>query len=391
MFRIFTLCLCIYTALFSTAWAQDTLQINAMRFGQQEDERTRIVLELNKNADFKTYLKNDPPRLILELPVFDWKIQNNSLKPPAFISEIKFTTSRNKHHSIALHLDDFYIIDSAFLLPAKSKKPTRLVIDLAQANRLTFKQHINIPHGTLSNKDAQKQQIQTTPKTIVIDPGHGGHDPGAVGVNKLKEKDVALKASKILKQLIEENTPHTVYLTRETDIFIPLYDRIAIAHQHNADLFISLHADSISDENIRGASLYTLSDKATDAQTEALAIRENKAGLMDELGLPTEDEAIASILVDLAYHDTSSHSEFLASSIKNSILDAKIRTLPTPHRQAGFAVLKAPDIPSILIEMGFMSNKKDAKTLSETKYLKKISNSILDGISSYFEQLSSQE
>ena len=388
MLRLVTFLLSAFFMLSGPAWANQALEITGMRFGDQDNNRTRIVIETNHEADFNARITDDPRGMIVKLPEFEWKIDNTSLKPPVFIDEIKFSASRGEYKSVLFKMNDMRVIDSAFLLPGKGEKPTRLVIDLKPANRITYKQQLDVIHGTISEDRQRKSTASKVDKNdfvIVIDPGHGGHDPGAVGANKLKEKDVVLHAAEMLRDTLKDK--YTVHLTRNEDHFIPLYERIAIAHEHKADLFISIHADSIADHNVRGASIYTLSSKATDPQTAALAIRENKAGLMDELGLPTDDQDIASMLVDLAYNETGDKSEFFAKQIKNKILESEIKTLPNPHRRAGFAVLKAPDIPSLLLEMGFMSNRKDAELLSDDKYLKKILNPIAEGINAYFEQV----
>lgn len=222
---------------------------------------------------------------------------------------------------------------------------------------------------------------------IVIDPGHGGIDPGALGANGISEKHITLSMAKTLKEELERTGRYKVILTREKDIYHKLYKRVEIARQHNADLFISLHADSIGKANVQGASVYTLSDKASDEQTALLADRENRADLIAGLDLNTDDEQVATILVNLTMRDTMNQSRFFANKLVNYLDDGRIKMLENPHRYAGFAVLKAPDIPSVLIEMGFMSNPREAEQLAKPEYRHNMARALVSGIDAYFNKL----
>ncbi|QQG36674.1 MAG: N-acetylmuramoyl-L-alanine amidase [Micavibrio aeruginosavorus] len=221
---------------------------------------------------------------------------------------------------------------------------------------------------------------------IVIDPGHGGVDPGALGANGVYEKQITLGMAKALKEELERTGRYKVVLTREKDTYLKLYKRVDFARQHNADLFISLHADSIGKANVQGASVYTLSEKASDEQTALLADRENRADLIAGLDLNTSDEQVATILVDLTMRDTMNQSKFFANKLVDH-LDNNIKMLENPHRYAGFAVLKAPDIPSVLIEMGFMSNPREAEQLAKPEYRRTLARALVTGIDAYFNKL----
>lgn len=220
---------------------------------------------------------------------------------------------------------------------------------------------------------------------IVIDPGHGGDDPGAIGANGAKEKTVTLAAAKELKEKLEKSGRYRVHLTRSGDKFIKLQDRVKIGRNQGADLFISLHADSIDKPGVSGASIYTLSNTASDAQTAKLAARENRADLIAGVDLSHEDKEVANILIDLAMRDTMNQSKFFANTVVKQ--GQGIELLDKPHRYAGFAVLKAPDIPSVLIEMGFMSNKREVSQLSSPAYRAKIVNAVSGGIDAYFAKI----
>ncbi len=202
---------------------------------------------------------------------------------------------------------------------------------------------------------------------VVLDPGHGGKDPGAIGVSGTYEKHVAFAAALDLKRQLEQSGRCRVALTRSRDAFIPLRDRVGFAQNRGAALFMSLHADALANPHVRGASVYTLSDTASDAQTAALAQRENSA---DRFGGPNFRDvppAIANILGSLVRQETRAGSARMARRLVGA-LQPEIGMLPHPARQAGFMVLRAADIPSVLVEMGFMSNPQDEAALRRSDH-----------------------
>ncbi|CAO3405851.1 N-acetylmuramoyl-L-alanine amidase [Azospirillum largimobile] len=222
---------------------------------------------------------------------------------------------------------------------------------------------------------------------IVIDPGHGGQDPGAVGVGGIYEKDITLAAAREVKRQLEATGRYRVKLTRDSDVFIRLRDRVAIGREAGADLFISLHADSISSGDMRGLSIYTLSDKASDREAEMLAAKENRADALVGLDLSGENQLVANILIDLAQRDTKNHSKRFATLALQS-LGREVPLIPSkPHRQAGFAVLTAPDVPSVLVEMGYLSNRKDAGLLSSAAHRERLGRGLARTIDAYFRWL----
>lgn len=235
-----------------------------------------------------------------------------------------------------------------------------------------------------TKKDGTSANTKFKKPLIVIDPGHGGQDPGALGPNKIYEKTVVLALGKELKSQLLASGRYNVKLTRESDFYIRLKDRIKFAREHQADLFISLHADSIHKSDVRGTSVYTLSRKASDAQTAKLAERENQADMIAGVDFEIEDEQVAFILGDFLMNDTQNQSKFFANTLVTKLQKNKVRTLNNPHRYAGFAVLKAPDTPSVLIESGFMSNKQEARLLNRADYRKELAKAIKDGIDAYF-------
>jgi N-acetylmuramoyl-L-alanine amidase len=217
---------------------------------------------------------------------------------------------------------------------------------------------------------------------VMLDPGHGGKDPGAVGVSGTYEKHVSLAAALELKRQLEAEGRYRVALTRTRDSFIPLDDRVARAQAHGAALFVSMHADALSDHSVRGASVYTLADSASDAQTAALARRENSADRFGGAGFNTSPE-IARILASLVRRETRIGSSQLARSMVGN-LDDNLPMLPNPERHAGFVVLKAADIPSVLVEMGFMSNPVDEAELRRPRHRTRIAEAMKRAVDAYF-------
>jgi N-acetylmuramoyl-L-alanine amidase len=225
-------------------------------------------------------------------------------------------------------------------------------------------------------------------RTIVIDPGHGGVDPGAIGVSGIYEKHITLAAARDLKAYLEATGRFKVMLTRDRDIFIRLRGRIERAREMKADLFISLHADTIRNRRVRGLSLYTLSERASDKEAGELAERENKADLIAGIDLTHESAEVTNILIDLAQRETMNQSAKLAALLVDE-LKSRVKILQNPHRFAGFAVLKAPDIPSVLIELGFLSNKDDERALRSKSHRRKLAQSIAGAVDRYFQKIES--
>jgi N-acetylmuramoyl-L-alanine amidase len=217
----------------------------------------------------------------------------------------------------------------------------------------------------------------------MLDPGHGGRDPGAIGVSGTHEKQVTLAAAQELRGQLEAGGQYRVELTRTRDVFIPLDDRVARARSRGAALFVSMHADALPDHSVRGASVYTLSATASDAQSAALAKRENSADRF--LGGPWRDAPpeVAQILGSLVRRETRAGSIRIARSLVGQ-LDRDLPMLPNPARRAGFAVLKAADIPSVLVEMGFMSNPKDEAALRRPEHRRVVATAMKRAIDSYF-------
>ncbi|MEL6736724.1 MAG: N-acetylmuramoyl-L-alanine amidase, partial [Pseudomonadota bacterium] len=219
--------------------------------------------------------------------------------------------------------------------------------------------------------------------TIVLDPGHGGRDGGAVGQRKTIEKDIVLKFAKRLKTKLEKVPNLEVLLTRDRDKFLSLTQRIEFARSNNADLLLSIHADSLRQRYIRGATVYTLSDRGSDEVSRSLADGQNRAELVAGLQLPDQKPVVTDILIDLTRRETEVFSRKFASLLVQRFSD-EIRLLKNPHRSADFFVLKAPEIPSVLLELGYLSNAKDEKLMQDPKWHEKAANRTRDAVLGFF-------
>lgn len=393
-----------------------------------------MVIELSEKSEFKTFMLpksgDKSYRLVVDLPDFNWKAGSIPSLPGTTVQDVRSGNLKSGIKRLVIDLKKPAQIKNAFILPKTSSKPDRLVVDFktisktqfAATQRKTFgslktdmsgldqliAQHNGHNSQTIQNYKMAKgivipsskpaipknftktPPVPVKPKTplrkplIIIDAGHGGADPGAIGKNRSREKDVTLSAAKELKKQLEATGRYRVALTRTNDKYLKLYQRVSIARQKEADLFISLHADSIDKPNVRGASIYTLSNKASDTQTAKLAVRENQADMIAGVDLSHEDKDVANILIDLAMRDTMNQSKFFANTVVSKMYAENIRVLERPHRYAGFAVLKAPDIPSVLVEMGFMSNKKEAQLLATKDYQRKVASALTKSIDAYF-------
>ncbi len=388
--------------VFPSAGSARALTVDDIRFGLHPG-KVRMVLELSETAEFRAFVLADPFRMVIDLPSFEW--QAGAINKPASsaISGVRQGNLRSGISRIVFDLTGPAVIESAFFLPQNKGLPDRLVIDYANVPHSVFSARKGKILGTLDiDTDSSpvrkasaavpvpvpqnKRKKPVAKPLVVIDAGHGGKDPGAVGARNVYEKNITLAAAKELKRQLVASGQYRVKMTRETDIYLRLHERVAVARNNEADLFVSVHADSIDNPRVRGASVYTLSKKASDAQTAKLAERENRADLIG-MDLSGEDEDVAIILTDLLVNDTMNQSKFFANTLKDAISRGGTRMLPNPHRSAGFAVLKAPEIPSVLIEIGFMSNAHEARMLNSGSYRRKIISSIKSGIDAYFDRV----
>jgi N-acetylmuramoyl-L-alanine amidase len=235
------------------------------------------------------------------------------------------------------------------------------------------------PHRAAAARRAAPRAVPL----VMLDPGHGGKDPGAIGVSGTYEKHVSLATALELKRQLGAGGRYRVELTRARDVFVPLDERVARAQARGATLFVSMHADALSDHQVRGASVYTLANTASDAQTAALARRENSADRFMGPSWHGVSPAVAQILASLVRQETRLGSGRLAHDMVGS-LDKDLPMLPNPDRHAGFVVLKSADIPSVLVEMGFMSNQRDEALLRQADHRTLVARAMKRAVDAYF-------
>jgi N-acetylmuramoyl-L-alanine amidase len=282
-------------------------------------------------------------------------------------------------------------VDKAFALDASDGQPARLVIDLAATDRASFTHTITLeshaPRAAAAPKppEAVAKNSGDARPLIVIDPGHGGIDTGTKAATGENEKNVVLEFGLMLRDRIERSGKYRVAMTRSDDTFIPLTERVRFARALNAALFVSIHADSIprSEGQAEGATVYTLSENASDAEAARLAEAENRADAIAGVDLTAEPNDIADILIDLAQRETKSFSMQFARTLANELKGAA-RMHKHPLKAAGFMVLKAPDVPSVLVELGYMSTKDDLKQLMSQTWREHTADAVAKAIDTYF-------
>jgi N-acetylmuramoyl-L-alanine amidase len=351
---------------------------------------TRVSIGMSEAVQFRAYVLGAPYRVIVDLPPVDWQLGAEARLNSPPITAWRFGTINKEVKRIVFDLDRPVRIQKTFALPPKDKaQEWRLVIDLERISKDEFdrilrEQRGKLPDYTAPGDEAREgQRARKDAPLVVIDPGHGGIDPGAQGKNGTNEKDIVLLVAKELRDKIWTSGRYRVLMTRGADYYIALRQRFEIARSAGADLFISLHADSSPFRTSRGLSVYTLSGRASDEEAAALAKRENRADVLAGVDISRNSDRVAGILIDLAQRQSLTQAHRLAGTIV-AALDGRVELVPKPQRSAGFAVLKAPDVPSVLIEVGHLSNPKEEHQLRDPAYRTRLAEGLLKGIDKYF-------
>ena len=369
------LLVCFLFTFFISVSAHALNTITDIRTGQQKDG-LRVVLDGTEKFQYDAFLLGNPNRLVIDIRNVQVK-GNPKIPANALIRSFRIgELSGGKGKRLVFELKDNADIKRKFALePAAGKTNWRLVIDLS-------KQGISSQPKAANSSSTYKPNPKRR-KIVVLDPGHGGKDPGAIGRSyKTYEKNITLSMGKELKKQLEAKG-FQVYMTRSTDIFIPLRQRVRIARNYHADLFISIHADSTYNRNAQGLSIYTLSETASDKEAAALAERENKADIIDGMDFSDNSPEINDVLISLSQNDSRNKSSKFAAYVVGE-MRKQVKVQNNTHRFAGFAVLKAPDIPSVLVELGYLSNYTEERYLRDANYRKKLAVSISKAVVSYF-------
>ena len=373
--------LLLVSPLFTLPFAAHATQISNARLWRSAD-KLRLVFDLSGPVQYKTFSLTSPERLIIDLSGAGLSGDFSQLA----LKNSGITSIRSGHFGKA---DTRIVLDLAapmqlnsFLLPPQDGQGHRLVLDLTSSTHAP--RQIAAEPTPITDKAHPKRDI-----IVVVDPGHGGKDPGAIGSKGQREKDVVLSIAQLLAKRLKREKGFDVKLVRNDDFFVPLRKRVDIARQHKADMFISVHADAAPRLTASGASVYALSEGgATSATARFMAQRENGADLLGAttlLNLKDKDPMLAGVILDMSMNATIASSLQLGSSVLGSL-----QNITSLHQkrveQAGFAVLKSPDVPSILVETGFISNPRDAQRLVTARHQQAVADGLFEGLKRYFQK-----
>ncbi|MDH3241842.1 MAG: N-acetylmuramoyl-L-alanine amidase [Alphaproteobacteria bacterium] len=359
-------------------------------------KRVRVVLESTAKLDVSLFVLVRPYRIVLDMPEVAWHLpKGGDGKGKGFVASYRYGRFVPGRDRMVLDLKVPGIVAKSFQIPPQQGGMWRFVLDIERASAAEALARAGLsrqekaaprPEATAVARPSEKPR-RARKRVVVIDPGHGGIDPGATGrVRKSVEKHLTLAMARRLEQELLKTGRYKVVLTRRRDVFIRLRGRIARARAAGADLFLSLHADSLDDHRVRGASVYTLSEKASDKEAEALAASANKSDLIAGVDLSHNSKQVTDILIDLAQRETMNHSVRFARLLVKE-MQKSTRFLRKSHRFAGFAVLKAPDVPSVLVEMGYLSNALDEAQLNRPRYRARLAKAVTAAVDRYFNAL----
>ncbi len=380
----------VATATISLASAQD-LAVTEVRLGVHPDS-TRFVIELSGDVEPRIFGLPDPYRVVIDLPQVRFDLGPDAADAAAgVVTKMRYGQFRPGTSRLVIDLAEPAKVKRHFLLePQAADQAWRLVVDLETTDRADFITAMRpvatpdvaqpAPPPLLQDQDRDPD----APQVIVIDPGHGGIDPGAVGSDGTLEKDLVLDYAVEIRRQLQAIGDYEVVLTREGDVFLPLRARVDAAGVARADLFLSLHANTNDNNRVSGFSAYTLSERASDKEAAALAATENKSDIIGGVDLDQVDDDVASILIDFARTKTN---ELSVSFVREDLLQEvgnQTRLLTRPLRSAGFAVLKAPDVPSVLLELGHITNPDELALMRRDSHRAALSAAIAGAVDRHF-------
>jgi N-acetylmuramoyl-L-alanine amidase len=372
----------------SSAAADSVPVATAARLGGDESQ-TRFIMDFTRKIDVRAFTLADPYRVVIDIPEVAFQLPAKTGESGrGLIKAFRFGLVMQGGSRIVFDLTKPAKVEKAFVVDAADGAPARLVLDLVATDRESFLRRsaaeaaaarAGMPRasgGTAKSGDPRP--------LVVLDPGHGGIDTGTKGPQGEEEKDIVLDFAQRLRQRIERTAKYRVLMTRSDDTFVPLADRVRIARDAGAALFVSIHADSLphGEGDARGASIYTLSETATDSEAARLAEKENRADVIAGVDLKSEPDDVAGILIDLAERETKSYSVQFAHKLAGEMKTAT-RLHKTPLKSAGFRVLRAPDVPSVLVELGYVSNRDDLQSLLSDSWRNHTADAMAQAIDAY--------
>lgn len=365
-----------------------------------DDQQTRFILDLDKTVPLRAFALADPYRVVIDLPQVNFHLPANvGSSGRGLIQAFRYGLVMPGGSRIVFDLAGPAKIDKAYVLEAANGQPPRLIVELQAVDRTAFVQSLGadsrpdlrpsvetaaaVVDTTGSTVAAPQAAAPDARPVVVIDPGHGGIDNGTQAAGET-EKSLVLGFGLALKDRIEKNGKYRVVMTRNDDTFIPLGDRVKIARTNSAALFVSIHADALprGEGDAQGATIYTLSDRASDVEAERLAESENKADAIGGVNLTEEPTDVADILIDLAQRETRTFSNRFARILMGEMKNTA-RMHKHPLKSAGFKVLKAPDVPSVLVELGYVSNKGDLQQLMSENWRSKTVGAVAQAVDAF--------
>jgi N-acetylmuramoyl-L-alanine amidase len=360
-----------------------------------DQQRARFVADLTAPVGVAVFLLPDPYRIIVDLQEVRFTLPEDAGQGgKGLVSAFRYGLISRGKSRIVLDVTAPVRVHKTFIVPAAKGQPARLVIDFVATTREAFLQASRAYRETQSLEAAAERERSLTARTpkapggrpvVVLDPGHGGIDMGTRGKQGGIEKEITLAFAKILGEKLEKTGLYQVLYTRTDDRFVALGARVAFARSHHANLFVSIHANSFSGGSIRGAQVYTISDEASDQLAGEEAARENQSDVLAGLDIDAEDsDEVKDILLDLTRRETRNFGVVFARNLVKE-MRASSRMFKVPHQTASFKVLEAPEVPSAMIELGFITNRDDEKLLLSTEWREKAAGSVVKGIAGYFE------
>lgn len=356
-----------------------------------DEARTRFIMDLSSPVEFAVSTLSDPYRIVIDLPRVAFDLPETAgQEGRGLLTAWRFGMFAAGKSRVVLDAKGPVAVDKAFVLPPVSDQPARFVLDLVSTSREAFLETAreSAPAPAVARKGDRLTPPPEGKKglpVIVLDPGHGGIDTGATGNGGTLEKAVVLDFALMLRDKLIATGRYDVRMTRDTDVFIPLRERVKIARSLEADLLLSVHADSvrIGRDQVRGAGVYTLSENASDEVAAALAERENRSDIIAGIDLADEPDDVTDILIDLARQETKKFSYLFARTLVGE-LRGTAQLVKNPQRSAGFRVLTAHDVPSALVELGYLSNKLDEKLMTTDEWRGRMSAALVAAIDNYF-------
>jgi N-acetylmuramoyl-L-alanine amidase len=355
-----------------------------------DDAQTRLVVDLSKKIDVRAFTLANPYRVVIDMPQVTFQFPARTGESGrGLIKAFRYGLVMPGGSRLVVDLARPARIDKAFVLDAANEQPARLVLDLSASDRETFMRAIALENRSPETRKAERHgdgKPGADPRPlVVIDPGHGGIDNGTRAASGEQEKNLVLDFSLMLRDKIEKTGKYRVAMTRTDDTFVALADRVELARARQASLFISIHADALrrGEGDAQGATIYTLSERASDAAAARFAEAENRADVIAGLDLSSEPSDVAGILIDLAKRETKTFSLQFARTMVGELKNA-VRLHQNPLKSARFVVLRAPDVPSVLVELGYVTNKADLQSLVSAEWRGRTADAIVQAIHTFF-------